>query len=167
MDLLEEAKYHYWAERKFFDLLKQITEEQWSEKGPDFSKSLKEIYIHKYEVMFSWLTLIFVRSTTRINDNPLKIPEFEPLSKDQFITEALLLFDKLIKYLEKNKLESMVLELEWIKKPYKVSNEEVIYNILNHLAYHRGQTAFMFKKLGLEIPDSDFNPYMYEKHGLV
>lgn len=167
MDILEEAKYQYWAEKKFFNLLQQITEDQWVNEIPELNKTLQGIYIHKYEVMFSWLTLIEVKKSSRINENPLNIPDFEPLTVNQFIKEGLALFDKLLEYLENNDEISLNLELSWIEKPYEISNHGVIYNILNHLAYHRGQSAFLFKKLGFEIPETDYNPYMYEKHGLV
>lgn len=162
MNLLEEANYQFWAENIFFKLLGKVTEDQWVTKLPDFTKSLKEIYIHKYEVMYSWFTMIIVKSSKKIGENPLNIADFEPLSKNDFITESLKLFAKLIDYLKNNKSKNVTLEVEWLKNPYSVDTDEIIYNILNHLTYHRGQTAFLFKKFGLNIPETDYNPYLYE-----
>ena len=117
---------------------------------------------------YSWLTLIYVKDSNKINDNPLNIPDFDNLNKDQFIIEALKLFDRVIEYVESTENSQITLNVNWIRNPYQVTTHGVLYNILNHLAYHRGQIAFMFKKLGVEnIPETDYNPYLYELKMLV
>lgn len=162
MEFIEQAEYQYWAEKKFFGLLEKISEENWKTKLPEFSKSLQEVYIHKYEVIFSWFTMIHTRNSKDIGKNPLNIPDFESLSKSEFISEALKLFERVISYIRSSENEEITLTVEWISTPYKVTTHEILYNLLNHLSYHRGQTAFMFKKFGLEIPETDYNPYLYD-----
>lgn len=166
MEFLKESNYQLWAEKKFFDLLSNVSEEDWKKILPEFNKSLQSIYIHKYEVMYAWFTLIHVKDSIKIGDNPLKIEDFDQLSKDQFIKEAIKLFEMIIEYIRDNPDTKTTLTVTWIKKPYVVTVHEVLYNILNHLAYHRGQTAFFFRKLGLETPETDYNPYMYELNKL-
>jgi len=163
MDILEEAQFQLWAEKKYFELLKQIPDENWSKIKFDFTKSVQEIYVHKYEVIFFWLTLLHVKDSKKVEENPLKIPDFEPLTKDQFITEALKLFDMVIEFLKTTNDENITFNLHWLSKPYVASSHEIIYNMINHLTYHRGQIAFLFKKFGIsEIPETDYNPYLYE-----
>ncbi len=166
MQFLEEAQYQLWAEKKFFELLSKISQENWTKKFPEFNKSLQSIYIHKYEVMFAWFTLIHVKDSKKIGENPLDIADFDQLSVQQFIEEALNLFELVIEYIKTKPDEKITLTVEWIKKPYEVTTHEIIYNFLNHLAYHRGQIAYQFKKLGLTVPETDYNPYMYEIHKL-
>lgn len=167
MDFIKEAHYQLWAEKKFFELAEKVSEEDWTKVLPEFNKSLQSIYIHKYEVMFYWFTFIYVKDSKKVNNNPLGIPDFDQLSKDDFAKEALKLFDKVIDYLSKTQNTELVLNIDGVKKPYNVSNYEVIYNILNHLAYHRGQTAFLFKKFNISVPETDYNPYMFEKLNLL
>lgn len=164
MELIDEASYQLWAEKKFFKMLENITDDDFTTRKPGFTKSLKEIYNHKYEVMWFWLTLLQVKDSKKINkgENPLGTPDFEPLSKKEFITESIKLFESMIEFIKNNQNTKVTLKVEWLPKPYTVTIQEVIYNILNHLTYHRGQTAFLFKKYGFEIPATDYNPYMYE-----
>lgn len=162
MKFIEEATYQLWAEKSFFELLSKVSDEDWSKNLPEFGKSLQSIYIHKYEVMYAWFTLIYVKDSKKIGDNPLNIPDFDQLTKDQFIKEALNLFEMVIEYIKTNPDKKITLTVEWVKKPYEITTHEIIYNFLNHLAYHRGQTAYHFKKLGLTVPETDYNPYMYK-----
>ena len=167
MEFVEQAQYQLWAEKKFFEILEKVSDEDWSKHISGFTKSLQEIYIHKYEVMYFWFTVIFVRDSKKVGENPLGIPDFESISKELFIIEALKLFDKLIQYIRTTENAQLALELEWIKKPYQVTSHEILFNIFNHLTYHRGQTAFIFKKLGYEIPETDYNPYLYTIKKLI
>ena len=167
MEFIEQAQYQLWAEKKFFELLKQVSNESWTKKFPEFNnKSLKSIYIHKYETIFSWFTLIHVKNSKNINDNPLDIPDFDELSKDEFINAAIKLFEMMNDYIKKNKNTEITLTVEWLQEPYLVTTHEVLYNLLNHMAYHRGQTAFMFKKFGFNTPETDYNPYIYSIRNL-
>ena len=165
MEILDEATYQLWAENVFFELLKNISNENFTNKA-GFSKSLQEIYFHKYEVMWSWFTLLIVKNSKRFGENPLGTPDFDTLNKSDFISEALKLFEQFLDYVKTNKNTSITLDVDWLSKPYSVTNHEIIYNILNHLSYHRGQSAFLFKKFGLEVPETDYNPYFYQLHNL-
>ena len=167
MKLIEQAEYQYWAEKKFFELVEKISDDNWKTKLPEFSKSLREVYIHKYEVMFFWFTLIYTKDSKEVNKNPLYIPDFDELNnKEEFAIEALKLFERVINYIKIKANEKITLKIEWISKPYEITTHEILYNIFNHLTYHRGQTAFILKKLGLEIPETDYNPFMYETRQL-
>lgn len=163
MDFIKEAEYQLWAEKKFFKILEKVSEEEWTKILPEFNKSLQSIYIHKYEVMFFWFTFIYVKDSKKINDNPLGIPDFDTLSKNEFIKEAIKLLERIIDYITTTPSTDVTLNAEWLKGSYNVTNYEVIYNILNHLTYHRGQTAFIFKKFTQTVPETDYNPYVYEK----
>ncbi|MBD3192972.1 MAG: hypothetical protein GF308_20205 [Candidatus Heimdallarchaeota archaeon] len=48
-------------------------------------------------------------------------------------------------------------------KPVQSTAENILFNLVTHNAYHRGQIAIFLRLLGFEeIKESDFNPYIYQ-----
>jgi uncharacterized damage-inducible protein DinB len=44
-----------------------------------------------------------------------------------------------------------------------LSLEEMIFNILNHATYHRGQIVLLLRGLGKEVEPTDYVPYLLER----
>jgi uncharacterized damage-inducible protein DinB len=166
MNLIKQVEYHLWAEKKFFEVLSKVSNEDFVKPIPGFTKTLQQIYGHKTEVIWSWFELIFTKSSKKVDWN--KAPTFESMSREQITTETIQLLEKVLIYLKEIQEVDLLLDLEWIEnKPYLVTNFEIIFNFLNHLTYHRGQIVFIFKKLGFITPETDYNPYLYQLQGLT
>ena len=161
MEFLKELDYQVWAEKKFFNLISSIDESKWTKEISESNKSLKSVYIHKLEVMWFWFSLCKVKDLRKLGEPP----NFESMSKENLIKQYLFLFLEMKDYAE-NCNEKMSLNLNWVKKPYETTTHEIIYNVLNHHTYHRGQIAMLLKQLGLDVPETDYNPYMFELNEL-
>ena len=152
MDLMREALYQLWAEKKFFEIMKQISNQNWTNHLPGFTRSLQEIYVHKYDNCWIWYHTILAPK------NVAPHIDFESIKKDQFIVESLKLLETMIQYIKKNKPNIVKVEVEGLSKTLEISSEEIFYYIFNHMTYHRGQIALMIKKLGFEsIPEQPFH----------
>ena len=161
MELTQQLQYQLWAETTFINLLKSISESEWSKEIPILNKSLKSIYVHKMDIMWFWFSLCKTKSL-KLLDEP---PNFNIMTKDLFLQNFMNLFHEMMDFAQVND-ENLILDLNWITKPYEITIHELIYNILNHHTYHRGQIAILLRILGLNIPETDYNPFMFELNHL-
>lgn len=156
MNLQQQIDYQVWAERVFTNLLEDISAENFHKKHFELRKSLAGIYSHKVEVMWFWFQ--FVKGL-----EPYDAPKFTEMRKNELFSEMFGLFREIKEFIQDNPDSSLELDLPWLKQKYPITQSELIYNILNHHTYHRGQIAFIFKDLGLTTPETDYNPYMFTK----
>ncbi len=160
MDLQSQLDYHIWAETQFINLLKDITEDNFLKVHSKAEKSLVDIYAHKVEVMWFWFQLMR-------GIEPYDAPKFSEMTPTDLFSCMDSLFQEIRSFLKKEKDLALELELPWLNKKYPVTRFELIYNILNHHTYHRGQLAIIFKELGLNTPETDYNSYLFSKLQLV
>lgn len=160
MDIHSQLDYHIWAELEFIKLLRDITKDDFRKAHPWIAKSLADIYAHKVEVMWFWFQLVK-------GIEPYDIPKFSEMMHTDLFSCMNDLFQEIRYFLNKEKDLALELELPWLEKKYPVTRFELIYNILNHHTYHRGQLVIIFKELGLEAPETDYNSYLFSKLQLI
>ncbi|MFW9925050.1 MAG: DinB family protein, partial [Candidatus Thorarchaeota archaeon] len=91
-------------------------------------------------------------------------PDFSVMISAELFTCISDYNDKLLIYISKNDLKKKFI-MQWDKKdkPVQTTAENVIFNLVTHNAYHRGQIAIFLRILGFDsIKETDFNPYLYE-----
>ncbi|MFW9996129.1 MAG: DinB family protein [Candidatus Odinarchaeota archaeon] len=158
MNLLDEINYQIWAEETFFGCIAGISAEQWTGTIPEIDKALNKIYAHKAEVLWFWFQ--FAKGLT-----PEDPPDFFSKSQLELKNSIIELLNEMKKLIGTKGNKELQLKLPWLEKTYPITSDELIFNGLNHLTYHRGQIAMIMKKLGIEVPETDYNPYMFEKLG--
>lgn len=161
MKFSRELNYHLWAEKKILSFVATIDESNWDQEIPLLKKSLKSIYTHTLEVMWFWFSLCKLKSLQKLGVPP----NFASFSKEKFMKEYFLLILEMKDFGEERN-EKLSLDLNWVKKPYEVTTHELIYHILNHQAYHRGQIAIVLKYFGIEVSEIGYNNYMFEEERL-
>lgn len=161
MEIEQQLHYQVWATSKFIDLVKPLSESEWNTEVPVVNKSLQEIYIHKMEVLWFWFSLCKKKSLQLLGEPP----NFKVMTKEVLLHNLLNLYSEMKDFaLEHN--DKLSLDLNWMKKPYEITTHELIYNILNHDSYHRGQIAILLKYFHIDVPETSYNPYMFEKNHL-
>lgn len=158
MKFSQELKYHLWVEKKFFSLISTLDESKWDLEIPLLKKSLKSIYTHTLEIMWFWFSLCKLKSLRKLGVPP----DFASLSKENFKKEYFLLFLEMKDFSEEHN-DKLSLDLNWIKKPYEITTHELIYHILNHNAYHKGQIAILLTYFGINVSETGYNNFMFEE----
>ncbi len=161
MNLLQQAQYQLWAELKLFDILKKVPDQTFVNHIPGFPRSLQEIYIHRYEYCCVWYQSMLSPKSV------VSTPEFTSMPKNEFIAEIIRIFETIIQYIKTYDTTHVKLSVEGLKKTFEVTSDEVLYNIFNHVTFHRCEISLVLKKLGYEIPDIDYNPYLFETRKLI
>ncbi len=161
MEIAQQLQYQLWAETAFINLLKSISEVEWSKEIQSIKKSLKGIYTHKMDVMWFWFTLCKKKNLKLLGEPP----NFQNMPKNLLLDNFLNLYNEMKDFALENN-EKLILDLNWVKKPFEITIHELIYNILNHHTYHRGQIAILLKQFEIDVPETDYNPFMFELNHL-
>ena len=157
MQFEQELQHQVWAEKKIITLTRTVSDFNWSKDIPILEKSLKELYVHKLEIMWFWFSLCKKKSLKTLGEPP----NFQSMDKEGLLSTLLKSFNEMINFTLKTD-EKLILDLNWVKKPYEVTTHEIIYSILNHHTYHRGEIAIILKHLGIDVPETNYNAYMFE-----
>ncbi|WP_455143750.1 DinB family protein [Candidatus Hodarchaeum mangrovi] len=154
MNILKQIKYHLWAEKEFSKVLENINQDQWITADQVLGKSLQDIYIHKIEVMWYWFTHVQ-------QNKPTDPPKFEDMTAKELLSYLFQQFDEIESFVQNNPNILLTISLPWLNQPYIITAYELLFNNLNHHTYHRGQIAMLLKRKNIQVPETDYNPYMF------
>lgn len=154
MNIPRQLEFQRWALGQFHTLLKDVTEDQGKEQFTQTGRTIHSIYTHMVEVTWFWLEVIK-------ESKDLEPPVFEELSLGKLMARHGEYLDELDSLMTSHLDQNYVLDHPWLPPKAPTSFENMAFNILNHLTYHRGQLAVGLARLGFEIPETDYNPYHF------
>ena len=150
----ESIKYHLWAEDLLKKLVDELPEETTRKSILEGKKTYREIYIHKMLSMWWWIQLLK-------GEEDAQMPDVNKMTTKVLLEEFITLFHEL-QQISKIRASRKVLlddeKTEWVL----MDAQEIVFNILNHQTYHRGQIALGLGSQGKTIPESDYAPYIYQ-----
>jgi len=119
-----------------------------------FNKAAKEI--PEAERLFSHILNAQQIWLNRINGNAVSLDRFEP----QLVKDFTALQDKctagLKAVLQQKDLNSEITYRTSVGEEFTNNISDILFHIINHSTYHRGQIASIFRVNGLEPPVTDF-----------
>lgn len=161
INLEKLCTYQVWADTQVRDILKGLTEEEFTrEIGPPF-KSIKNLCVH-IVIAMEYNIKSFVE---KIDVNAEELYEnLGKLSRDELLTKW--------EETEKKLLENVQKAREPIQFPNFLTGEEVVMDSADffmqyiiHTVYHRGQLMSMLKILGKEGVTTDYLFYLFYLEG--
>lgn len=153
MSLLRKmGEYTLWADAKIWKIVKELTDDEFCHKLGENSGCIRDRYLHMAEGHSQWY-----RRWVGIENEEIKP---EALSRDEMF-DHINRFNRLIVGLISNSTDDENADAE---RPDfgLLSLEEMIFNILNHATYHRGQIVLLLRLLGKEVKATDYVPYLLE-----
>jgi uncharacterized damage-inducible protein DinB len=154
MDLLPEmAKYSLWADLCIWEIVQSLSDEEFEWVPDTQSLSIRERYLH----MVYGHSSFYCQWTGE--DNKEDFPEI--LSASDLFHLLNTYNQKIMALLDTDGPTSMTLKNEQGALDFRL--DEMIFTIINHSTYHRGQIVAMLRRLGREVPATDFVPYLVSK----
>ena len=151
MDTKLLLKYTLWAEQKIQEMLHSLDDQQFAQTWKGNSKSFQSIYTHKVRDMKLWIALL--------KDETFDEDSYKDVSREQVIQD---LFQSLheLENIAKNSPKK-IFTLQWGKNApkFELNSEEVIFNIINHQTYHRGQLALGLGQFNITVNATDYALY--------
>ena len=146
-----------WADEKIWGIVETLSDEEFSQIIHERSGSIRDRYLHMVRGHSQW----YYQWTNKENNNS----KFEDLERDSLFHEL-------------NRVNGLILDLiqtngfDAAKVPTHsgeiyLTMDEMVFNIINHATYHRGQIVTMLRCLGKEVSATDYMPYLLEKNDVV
>lgn len=142
--------YLMWANQVIWDLVSNLTEEEFDRPFGENVDSIRSRYVHMAEGLYRWIHLW-------IGDEPKVKPDFKSMKREKLYDEFTNLNQRIIDMLRGP--VSQEHELETKKGMMPFSLEEFFFNLANHATYHRGQIVKGLRLMGIEAVPSDYILY--------
>jgi uncharacterized damage-inducible protein DinB len=155
MSLLQKmGKYTLWADRKIWDIVRGLTDEEFNQKLCETSGCVADRYLHIADGHSYWYE--------KWVGHDYQPPDFKTMTRQQLF-EHIEHYNSLIFSLAENVGKGPSTEQKSTR--LSLDQEEMIFNIINHATYHRGQIVLSLRMLGKEIQPTDYVPYLMEMTG--
>jgi uncharacterized damage-inducible protein DinB len=162
-DLEALFDYSYWANRKLFGVISQLTPEEFTRDVAGSYGSVRNTLVHVLSAEAGWLDRC---------GGPKRGPRLRP---DDFPTVAALLQawnrveSQLREFLARLKDEALTRNVEYLNdraEPRSLPLGELLQHAAMHGAHHRGQVALLLRQLGYPPGNFDVLIYHAEQHGV-
>ncbi|MFW9807212.1 MAG: DinB family protein [Candidatus Thorarchaeota archaeon] len=152
MTLVKEmVEYLMWANSTIWRVVESLKDDEYERRLADGAGSIRSRYVHLAEDTWEWFNDWHGKSPTE--------PDFGMMKGDelyQFIEDYLRKWQTLV---EKRTINEFVDERAG--KRVSIKFDEIIFHLVNHFTYHRGQIAMGLRILGKEVPMTDYVPYRF------
>ncbi|MGM0853760.1 MAG: DinB family protein [Bacillota bacterium] len=144
--------YHIWATNKLLTYLQSLSHETFQKELKSVFPSVERTLHHLYEVDALWF------SRLRQQEIPVEVETFSSVS------ECHTFFQILHKEMTDWKHKDLTISYETsIGEACQNTTEEILYHIVNHGTYHRGNITAMLWQLGEKGVSTDYIYYLREK----
>ncbi|MFW9965657.1 MAG: DinB family protein [Candidatus Thorarchaeota archaeon] len=151
MNLLERmGQYLVWADKTVWEMVQGLTEEEFDRPLGEGGGSIRKRYIHLAQDTWEWYY-------DWIDKDPDDEPNFEGMERGTlfgFLTDYV---HKFINMIENRLVNEITFDSKG--KDITIVFEEILFHLVNHAAYHRGQIAMGLRLLGKEVQMTDYVPH--------
>jgi uncharacterized damage-inducible protein DinB len=159
-DLEDLYDYGYWADRKLFDVISQLSPEEFTRSVAGSYESVRNTMVHILSAEAGWLDRCGgpARGPSL---NPVDFPTIESVTQAWNRVEA-----NVREFLAKLKDEDLVRKIEFSfgqSKKYSMPLGELMHHAAIHAVHHRGQVAMLLRLLGRDPGAFDIFVYYVVK----
>jgi uncharacterized damage-inducible protein DinB len=153
MSLLTKiGKYMLWADGKIWEIVQTLSDAEFQQSFETYGGSIYQRYLHMVGGHSGW----YHKWTGGIQEDL----NLEDLSRDELFEFLSRYNHKLLDLMQTG--ENEIKELETSRGKLPLSTEEMLFNIINHATYHRGQVVLMLRLLEKEVNPTDYLPFCIE-----
>ena len=151
MSLLKKmGQYLIWADKTIWDIVQELSDEEFDRSLGEGGGSVRKRYIHLAQDTWEWYH-------DWVDKSPEDEPDFDGMRKGalfKFLTDYVSRFLKMIddRIVEKITFDSK-------GKDITINFDEILFHLVNHAAYHRGQIVMGLRLLGKDVQMTDYVPH--------
>jgi uncharacterized damage-inducible protein DinB len=151
MNLLERmGQYLIWADKTIWEIVQGLSDEEFDRSLGEGGGSIRKRYVHLAQDTWEWYH-------DWTDKEPNDTPDFDGMNRDaifKFLTDYIIRFLKMI---DDTVVDKITFESEG--RRITIRFEEILFHLVNHAAYHRGQIVMALRLLGKEVRMTDYVPY--------
>ena len=151
MKLLERmAKYLLWADKRIWQIVSELSEDEYSKDLGKNIGSIKRRYVHLAEDYQEWYY-------DWIGNSSKELPDFSSMGRDELFQSIQQSINRFISMIESPPIESI--EIDTDRGKITITFEEIFFHLVNHATYHRGQIVMALRMLDRDVQMTDYVPH--------
>jgi len=143
-----------WADEKIWAIVRTLSDEEFSKVFDDNSGSIHSRYLHMAEGHSHWYILWINAESDET--------QLDELGREELFAFLQRYNGLILDLTQENGFD--VAEVPLRGGQILLPIEEMVFNIINHATYHRGQIVTLLRKLGRFVAPTDYVPYLLEKN---
>jgi uncharacterized damage-inducible protein DinB len=158
--LQKHLDYNTWANAKIVEILSAIDEKYLDVELKSSFPTLRKTVMHIWDAQQIWLTRLQGETTSNWPS-----ASFQGTSKDMFdgLLEDSRNFSAFVASKDKQFIESSLTYKNMKGKEFSNNVEDILFHVVNHGTFHRGQIITMLRELGFDkFPSQDLIAYSRE-----
>ena len=152
--LLRMGQYMLWADERIWEIVKTLSDEEFAQTIDEKSGSIRDRYLHMAQGHSQW----YYRW---INKKPEEL-EYDNLERDDLFSFLHRINGLIMDCIQGNGFDAA--KVPSSTGEIYLTMEEMVFNIINHATYHRGQIATLLRRLEKPVSPTDYVPYLFEKN---
>jgi uncharacterized damage-inducible protein DinB len=148
------GQYMLWADMKIWEIVRTLTDEEFSREFDNITGSIQRRYLHMAEGHSQWYL--------RWINHPLDQTELHELNREELFNFLQKYNGLILDLIQGNGYD--VVEIPINEGAILLPMEEMVFNIINHATYHRGQIVTLLRRLGKPVSPTDYMSYLLEKN---
>jgi uncharacterized damage-inducible protein DinB len=158
-DFVSLYTFNRWADLRVLDACRKLTAEQYAaEPCPGWS-SVRSTIVHIATVTEGWLRGLAGETVSDVLTEA-DLPSVDDAAR--LLDKAQLTVDELLRRLTPERLATPHI-LSGLDRTAVLPPWVVLWHVVNHSTYHRGQVASKLKRFGIEQPPTDFVFWAFEQ----
>ena len=144
------SKYLFWADLTIWNIVQNLTDEEYKRDLYDNGGSIQRRYMHLAEDLWEWYF-------DWVGQDSGEEPDFMSMSREEVfksINEYSKMFTDMIETRTVNHLD-----LDTGEVKLRISFDEILFHLVNHATYHRGQIVMGLRILGKDVAMTDYVPH--------
>ena len=150
--LLRMGQYMLWADERIWEIVATLSDEEFSQTVHERSGSIRDRYLHMARGHSQWYHRWVDKDTENL--------KFQNLERDALFSELQRVNGLILDLIQGNGFDATKLPTQ--AGEILLTMEEMVFNIINHATYHRGQIVTMLRCLGKEVSATDYMPYLID-----
>jgi len=148
------GQYMLWADEKVWAIVRTLSDDEFLREFDDNSGSIHGRYLHMAEGHSHWYQ--------RWIDAPSEQTQLEELDREDLFRFLQLYNGLILDLIQGNGFD--ISEVPLMNGRILLPMEEMVFNIINHATYHRGQIITLLRRFGKSVSPTDYVPYLLEKN---
>ncbi len=149
--LTKLANYLTWANDTIWNIVKNLSEEEFRSPMYDSGGSMYLRYVHLAEDTWEWFH--------DWHSEKQEEPDFLKMNRNELYEFIAKYVEKWIELISKRSVDEF--KDERAGKVLTLQFDEMFFHMVNHFTYHRGQIVMALKILGKEVPMTDYVPHRF------
>ena len=144
------SKYLFWADSTIWNIVQNLTDEEYKRDLYGNGGSIQRRYTHLAEDLWEWFF-------DWVGQDNREEPDFMSMSREEVfksINEYSKMFTDMIETRTVNHLD-----LDTGEVKLRISFDEILFHLVNHATYHRGQIVMGLRILGKDVVMTDYVPH--------